>query len=494
MSEYESRQFSSFVKGVNASASKTNQPQGSIPRSSNQVLTRRGSLVTCDGSKILHSFNGTPVAGRGKVMASKLFSPTGVSRYYLSLMKALDIPLGAPQNLTVATAAGGSLAAATYYYKVTAIDGSGGETIASNEVNIVTPLNNKNTLTWNIVPNVTGYNIYRSTSSGTEVRLTGSPTATIPVVQVAYGTLIVTFVDDGTTSIPTYTVVSASCYQASGGAGLATFTILSTSGLSVGSPFTLVGSSNIHFNRVWTVFGINNATQFTGRFTGFGLGSLETTTGGTFNTASPTPIADTTQQTALYKMPVIPGSPAILPTPYNNSNIAALFPADPNTPNIDGGGGGGSGGGGGTGGGGSGGGTGTGTSTASGGIPGNVSLIPEMVQFSNRMVLALGNGFPGQLFADPTTLTNPALSAVISAISVDAFGVVTITTATAHGILPAQVGANILISGVANATYNTNSSGCSAFVVISIPDATHLKVVNLSAIGQAASAGGTITS
>src|SRR5438046_6639690 len=101
--DFESQQFSSFIKGVNASASKTNQPQGSIPRASNLVLTRRGSLITCDGSQILHSFNGTPTAGRGKVMASKLFSPTGVSRYYLSLIKALDIPLGAPQNLTVIT-------------------------------------------------------------------------------------------------------------------------------------------------------------------------------------------------------------------------------------------------------------------------------------------------------------------------------------------------------------------------------------------------------
>src|SRR6266480_327550 len=172
--DFESQQFSSFIKGVNASASRTNQPPGSIPRASNLVLTRRGSLITCDGSQILHSFNGVPTAGRGKVMAGLFYSPTGVSKYYLALMKALDIPLGAPTNLAVATAAGGTLAAATYFYKVTAIDGAGGETLASNEVSQITVLNNKNTLTWNVVPNATGYKVYRSTTTNTETLMSGA--------------------------------------------------------------------------------------------------------------------------------------------------------------------------------------------------------------------------------------------------------------------------------------------------------------------------------
>src|SRR6266550_3303634 len=127
MPDFDSQQFTSFIKGVNASASKTNQPQGSVPRASNLVLTRRGSLITCDGTKLLHAFNGVPTANRGKVMAGFFFSPTGVSKYYLAIAKALDIPLGAPKNLAVATAGGGTLAAATYFYKVTAIDGAGGE-------------------------------------------------------------------------------------------------------------------------------------------------------------------------------------------------------------------------------------------------------------------------------------------------------------------------------------------------------------------------------
>src|SRR6267378_5174619 len=122
MPDFESTQFTSFIKGINASASKSNQPQGSVPRASNLVLTRTASLVTCDGTKLLHAFNSVPTAGRGRVMAGFFFSPTGVSKYYLALIKALDLNLGAPTNLNVSTAAGGTLAAATYFYRVTAID------------------------------------------------------------------------------------------------------------------------------------------------------------------------------------------------------------------------------------------------------------------------------------------------------------------------------------------------------------------------------------
>src|SRR5438067_1367657 len=125
-------------------------------------------------------------------------------------MKSLDIHLGPPQNLTLATAAGGSLAAATYLYKVTAIDGTSGETTASNEASIATGANGKNTLTWNVVPNATGYNVYRSTITNNEVLMSGSTTAILPIPQVAIGTSTVSFIDDGTTVAgTTYTVTFA---------------------------------------------------------------------------------------------------------------------------------------------------------------------------------------------------------------------------------------------------------------------------------------------
>lgn len=472
--------FGNFVRGVDASAGVLTQPRGTVPRASNLLLTKRGSLHTCDGSGLLHAFSGVPTAGRGKMMANFLFAPTGVSRYYLAVAKALDILLGTPQNLTLTTAGGGSLAAATYFYKVTAIDGAGGETLPSAEASIVTAANGKNTLTWNIVPNATAYNVYRSTSSGTELRLVGSATAVLPAPQATPGTLTVTFVDDGTTSLPTYTITSGSCYQSGFGASLATFTLNNTTGLTVGAPFVVTGSSNTKFNRTWTVFGLVSGTQITARATGLNLPTHgETTAGGTATSSASPPAADTTQQTALFSMPPIVGSPASLPVSYNNSNIVALFPADLFF--VDGGGGGGSGGGGGTGGGGS-----SGGGTISGGVPGNVSLIPDIVQFTNQAVLALGNGFPVQVFSDPTTTVNGAIVKPITNIVVDAFGVVTVTAA-GHGITSAQLPACVVIAGVTNALYN------GTFVVINVVDANNFKVRNLAAIGQGASSGGTTT-
>src|SRR5216683_3736278 len=143
------------IKGVVASNQPLAEPKGSVTRGSNLLMTARGALDVCDGSQILHDFQGAVQAGRGKVMANFLFQPTGVPSYYLSLQKALDAPLNPPQNLALSTGSGGSLSAATYFYKVTALDGAGGETTASAEASIATGASGKNTLTWNIVPNAT---------------------------------------------------------------------------------------------------------------------------------------------------------------------------------------------------------------------------------------------------------------------------------------------------------------------------------------------------
>ncbi|MDE2105243.1 MAG: hypothetical protein KGL39_48910 [Patescibacteria group bacterium] len=70
-------------------------------------------------------------------------------------------------NLSTATT-GGTLAAATYYYKVTAL-GATGETIGSNEASITTTGTTSTvTLTWSAVVGATGYRVYRGTSAGGE--------------------------------------------------------------------------------------------------------------------------------------------------------------------------------------------------------------------------------------------------------------------------------------------------------------------------------------
>lgn len=80
-----------------------------------------------------------------------------------------------PTNLAVLTStSGGALAASTdFYYVVTAVDGAGGETMVSNEVNITTGLGalNSNSLTWDAVTNAVEYNVYAGPALGDETFL-----------------------------------------------------------------------------------------------------------------------------------------------------------------------------------------------------------------------------------------------------------------------------------------------------------------------------------
>src|ERR1700678_1504564 len=165
--------FGAFVKMIDASTGRLIQPKGSIPRGSNLLASKRGSLRTCDGTDIIDAYNGVPTSGRGRAMAEFFFAPTGVAGYYLRIMQALDQHLGAPRNLAVSVVSGGSLVSETYYWVVTAIDGAGGETVISNEVSATVSGGETADLTWNVVPNAFGYNVYRGTTSGGEVLLGG---------------------------------------------------------------------------------------------------------------------------------------------------------------------------------------------------------------------------------------------------------------------------------------------------------------------------------
>jgi hypothetical protein len=466
--------FGPFAKGIDASTGTLTQPKGSVPRASNLLLTKRGSLKSADGSAIVNAYNGVPTVGRGKAMCDFFFQPVGVAPYYLRIMKALDQPLAAPRHFTTALVAGGALTSGQiYFYTVTALDGVGGETNAVTEVS-ATPLIGSGLsvqLTWNIVPNAISYNVYRSTSSGTEIILNG---VGLPVLQPALGNLTVSYTDTGAATAGV--VVAVNFISANRGGRIVSLaspfaaTPNSFGTYAAGSNPAMSATYQILYNsstNVLVLLGVNN-TQIS-------------STGGTFTIqqgAQP-PHPNTTQQTALYAM-----APAGTGVSYDNGKIVALFPADVLPIDGDPGGGGGRGGGG-RGGGSQG-------STPSGGIAGNVSLIPQIVQFTNQAILALGNGFPPQVFSDWNgTPTNPAKILAISAISVDAFGVVTITTANPHGIDTTQgVGANVWITAVLNASYNTNGFGGQAFPTISIVDATHVKIVNPNAIGQAASSGG----
>lgn len=90
--------------------------------------------------------------------------------------------------------------ATTYYYYVTAIDANRNESSASNEVAVVSPALTLGTvasgsvaLSWTVpasVSGVTGYNVYRSTASGSEATpaLASPTTASYSDATVVHGT------------------------------------------------------------------------------------------------------------------------------------------------------------------------------------------------------------------------------------------------------------------------------------------------------------------
>lgn len=128
-----------------------------------------------------------------------LVTSTDVTNGYLNIANVLGadeapvqifLPAGisAPTLVTaVGSGTGGTLTANTYYYVVTAVNAVG-ETIGSNEKSVTTTGSTSSvTLTWNAVAGATSYNVYRSTSAGTELKLASNITA-LTYVDTAPGT------------------------------------------------------------------------------------------------------------------------------------------------------------------------------------------------------------------------------------------------------------------------------------------------------------------
>jgi hypothetical protein len=164
---------------------------------------------------------------------------------------SLDKKLAAPVGLSAADGGtGGTLAANTYYYVVTAIDNLGGETTISNEASVAIAANHQITLNWAAVAGAAGYKIYRGTSSGLEGLI-----ATGPIATNSYSDLGAT---GGGVSIA-ITQITAN----GGGSNLATCQLASNStGLFyVGQTVMITGNSNALFNTVASVYSITDASH-----------------------------------------------------------------------------------------------------------------------------------------------------------------------------------------------------------------------------------------
>lgn len=97
--------------------------------------------------------------------------------------------LTTPTGLTAAAVAGGgTFAAGTYFWKITATNANG-ETLASNEASVAIALNGRATLNWTAVPGATGYRVYRATATNGQ--------SVSPAFVAAVGA-VTTYTDTGT--------------------------------------------------------------------------------------------------------------------------------------------------------------------------------------------------------------------------------------------------------------------------------------------------------
>jgi hypothetical protein len=376
----------SFFKGLNASVADSSQPKDTLARISNLLYTLRGSLRVMDGNLGFFTFNGAgPTTGLGNFMDIALFQPSNLTKYYLALAKGLTSRIGPITGLAAANGGVGStLPAGTYFYVVTALDGVGGETTASNEVSIAIGGNTKVNLSWTAKPTATGYNVYRSTSSGTEQLLSG---AGLPATANS-------FVDAGAAIAGAVAITSSIVVRETPSLTFVNWTV--PTGLTVGTTYVITGVTPSSFNGTYTITGGAGTTFGSPNVNNLAVGTSGT--GGTATPAAPTPpVSDTTQQSVLYRMPTT--SPS-----YGPANIVAFLPADPFNPALpieDGTGGGSGGSGGNTGG------AAVGGGAASGGVVGNISTSPYMLQFTTEEILALGNGYPPQQWNNTTQTLTP---------------------------------------------------------------------------------------
>jgi hypothetical protein len=138
---------------------------------------------------------------------------------------------------TTATS-GGTFAANTYYWKVTAINPSG-ETAGSNEVTATIAANGTQVLNWSAISGATGYRVYRGTAAGGENLLVATIGSGATVTYTDTGTSQFTAFAPNVSSFSNNVTVSVSLVAAGGTVGDGTHRVLNSYSLAPGDTLPL---------------------------------------------------------------------------------------------------------------------------------------------------------------------------------------------------------------------------------------------------------------
>ena len=153
---------------------------GSETKETKRIVLITDAMLTLDSALVNAQASGAAVVCRSKYQIALAKDVDGSPGSFGDWGAALILPyLATPKNILAATfATGGSLAAGTYSYRVTAYN-TNGETLASIAVAITVPIGtstNEVELSWDAVTGATGYKIYGRTA-GTELLIATATSA-----------------------------------------------------------------------------------------------------------------------------------------------------------------------------------------------------------------------------------------------------------------------------------------------------------------------------
>jgi hypothetical protein len=362
-----------FLKGLQATYGLLSQPGAILTRLSNMLYDRRGAVRTTDGSAQI----ATSSIGTGVIADFVLYQPPGVGAYYVGVQRQTAEQVTSPSGLTLtALQVGGAISSI--------IRAGGIVTLITATPHNLAALNALNAL-----PFSPGNMVVAGTGTDLDTNVLFDRITVVSATEISYansgadrtaatGTL-------GTSLAPgTYAYSVTSCDGIGGETpGSPTATIVLAAPNNVVQLTWTAGP----FAALFAVYGVAHVgVSKVGRVTP-GIGGAQTVPGTTFfdigliSTFNATPPGtNTTQTTIVYRLDppnaieTLANLPPF-PIPSLGGIPGAYGPEQPGA-NIGGG------------------------PTAQGGVPGLLSPLPQMAQFTGRLVLALGNGYPPQQYTD----------------------------------------------------------------------------------------------
>lgn len=372
-----------WLKGLQATFGLLAQPQTIVVRLSNLLYDKRGALRTTDGSMVFTQHNGQIQSNDGPITEIFLYSPPGINAYYVGIQRGSATQQGLVSGVTAtALTVGGALTSATRRSGIVTLVFAAAHNlgaIRSADANL--PFNPGNLVVAGVSDTSFNETVAFDTISIVNTTTISYPQSGQPDSASTGGSV--------GTQLPagTYSYAVTAC-DGNGG----------ETPQPVGTPpsVTLTGAQNAVlvtwtpgvYDTLFSVYGMTVGSYNKGRLNP-GPGAQQTIQGTSFVDfglvsvpGAVPPATNTTQAVQVYRMdapaysvmlatippyatPIMGG----IPGAYGGGQVGASAGAGP---------------------------------TPEGGVVGATDPIPQITQFTSRLVFALGNGYQLQQYTDPS--------------------------------------------------------------------------------------------